>query len=99
MSGRIIKLVGLVVLTVIVAAVLSPCLIYNRLLGRSHRTTVQFSLAVTLFLPGAVHTFPTLLVTPRTVQLRRAFDILTRDCADCVGIFANIPTPLPVLVG
>jgi hypothetical protein len=80
MWGRIVKVVGLVVLTVIVAAVLSPCFdLQPTTLGKSHR--VQFSLAVPLFLPGALHASPTFLIKPSTVQLYRASDILTRDCA------------------
>jgi hypothetical protein len=80
MWGRIVKVVGLVVLTVIVAAVLSPCFdLQPTTLGKSHR--VQLSLAVPVFLPRALHASPWLLIKPRTVQLHRASDILTRDCA------------------
>ena len=78
----IIKLVVLVVLAVIVAAVLSPYFdLQPTTLGKSHRATVQLSLAVPLFLPGALHASPTLLIKPRTVRSHRAPDILARDCA------------------
>ena len=78
----IIKLVVLVVLIVVVAAVLSPYFdLQPTTLGKSHRATVQLSVAVPLFLAGALHASPTLLIKPRTVQSHRAPDILARDCA------------------
>jgi hypothetical protein len=56
----IIKLVVLVVLIVVVAAVLSPYFdLQPTTLGKSHRAIVQLSLAVPLFLPGALHASPT----------------------------------------
>jgi hypothetical protein len=82
MWGRIIKLVGLAVLTVIVAAVLSPYFdLQPTTLGKSHRATVQFTLAGPLFLPGAVHASPTVLIKPRTLPCNHECDIVARDCA------------------
>jgi hypothetical protein len=82
MSGRLLKIVGLVLLAVIVATVVSPWFdLHPTTLRTSKRAITHFSLAVPLFLPGALPVSTTFLTKPRPLQSHQVSDIVARDCA------------------
>jgi hypothetical protein len=82
MRDRLIRIIGLVLLAVIVASIVSPWFdLHPTTLRVSKRTITHFSLAVPLFSPGALTVSATFLTTPRTLQSHRANDIVARDCA------------------
>lgn len=82
MWGRIIRIIGLVLLAVTVASVVSPCFdLQATTLRTSKRAITQFCLAVPFFWPGTLPVSPTFLTKPRTPQWHQAFDIVARDCA------------------
>jgi hypothetical protein len=82
MWGRITRIVGLVLLAVIMASVVSPCFDLHATALRTHkRAIIQFSLAVPFFWPRTLPASPTFLTMPRTPQWHQAFDIVVRDCA------------------
>lgn len=82
MWGRIIWIVGLVLVAVIVASVVSPWFdLHPTALRTSKRAIVHFSFAVPLFLLSAPPLCSTCLTKLCTLQLRQAYDIVARDCA------------------
>jgi hypothetical protein len=82
MWGRILWIVGLVLLAATVASVVSPWFDLDpTTLRTSRRAVAQLSLAVPLFWPGALPVSPTFLSRPRTLQSRPGYDIVVRDCA------------------
>jgi hypothetical protein len=82
MWGRILQIVGLVLLAVIVAIVVSPWFdLHPTNLRTSKQSITHFSLVVPLFLPGALPVSATYLTKPRTLLSHQANDIVARDCA------------------
>jgi hypothetical protein len=82
MWGHIIRIVGLVLLVVVVASVVSPWFdLQLTTLRASKRAITKVSLAIPLFLPGALPVPPTFLTEPLTLQSHPAYDIFARDCA------------------
>jgi hypothetical protein len=82
MWGRIVRIVGIALLVVIVASVVSPCFdLHPANLRAFKRATTHFSLAFPPFLPGASSVPPTFLTMLHPLQSHRVSDIVARDCA------------------
>jgi hypothetical protein len=82
MSGRLLKIVGLVLLAVIVATVVSPWFdLQPTTVRTSKRAITHFSLALPPFLLGASSVPLTFLTMLRTLQSHQVSDIVARDCA------------------
>ena len=82
MRGSFTRIVGILLLAVVVAAVVSPWFDLDPTAVRtSHRSTTQFSLAVPRVLPGALPGSYTFLTDPIMLQSHSGCDIVTRDCA------------------
>ena len=66
MWGRITRIIGLVLLAVTVASVVSPCFdLQPTTLRTNKRAITQFSLAVPFFWPATLPVSPTFLTMPR----------------------------------
>ena len=82
MWGRIVQIVGLVLLVIVAASVVSPWSdLQLTTLRTSKRAMTQVGLAIPPLLPGALPVPSTFLAGPRTLQLHPAYDIVARDCA------------------
>lgn len=81
MGGRIIRIVGLVLLAAIVATVASPWFDLHPTALRASRQAITHLSLAPIFLPGALPVSATFLTKPRTPQSHRANDIVARDCA------------------
>jgi hypothetical protein len=82
MWGRIIRIVGIALLAVIVASVVSPWFdLQPTTVRASKRAITHFSLALPPLLPGAPSVPPTLLTTLCILQSHQVSDIVARDCA------------------
>jgi len=82
MWGLVIRMVGIAVVAIIVASVVSPWFdLHPTTLRAFNRAITHFSLALPPFLPGASSVLPTFLVLLRALQSHRVSDIVARDCA------------------
>jgi len=82
MWGRILRIVGLVLLVVIVASVVSPWFDLHPTTVRAFKRAItHFSLALPPFLPGASSIPATFLTMLRPLQSHQVSDIVARDCA------------------
>jgi len=82
MGGNLTRMVGILLLAVVVAAVVSPWFDLDpTALRTSHRSTTQFSLAVPRVLPGALPGSYTFLTDPLRLPSHSVCDIVTRDCS------------------
>ncbi len=82
MSGRLLRIVGLVLLAVTVALVVSPWFDFQpATLRKSHRAIAHFSFAVLPFLSGALPVSVTILTKLPMLQSHPTYDIVARDCA------------------
>ena len=82
MWGRIIRIVGLVLLAVIVASVVSPWFdLEPTNLRPSRRVIIHFNLAFQTVVIGALPVSLAVLAAPHTVQSHQTCDIVARDCA------------------
>ena len=81
MRGRILQIVGLVLLAVTVASVVSPWFdLDSATLRTSKRTGTHVGLA-TSYLLSAFPISPTLRTMPPTLPSHQTHDIVARDCA------------------
>jgi len=82
MGRSLTRIVGILLLSLVVAAVVSPWFDLDpTALRTSHRSIIQFSLAVPRVLPGALPGSYTLLTDPILLQSQSVCDIVARDCA------------------
>jgi hypothetical protein len=82
MWGRIIRIVGIVLLAIIVVSVVSPWFdLHPTTLRAAKRAITHFSLALPPFLPAGSSVLPTFLTTLPALQSRQVSDIVARDCA------------------
>jgi hypothetical protein len=82
MGGTLTRILGILLLAVVVAAVVSPWFDLDpTALRTSHRSITQFSLAVPRVLPGALPGSYTFLIDPLVLQSHAVCDIVARDCA------------------
>jgi hypothetical protein len=82
MWGSIIRVVGVVLLTVIVVSIVSPWFDLQPSTGRMSRLSVaQFSLAVAPILLDALMRSTTFLTGRFTLPSHAVHDIVARDCA------------------
>jgi hypothetical protein len=82
MWGRVSRIVGLVLLAVTVASVVSPWFdLQPTTLRTSKQAITHFSVAVLPFLLHKLPVSPIFLTKPRTLPSHPAYDIVARDCA------------------
>jgi hypothetical protein len=82
MRGRFFQIVGLVLLAVIVASVVSPPFDLAPTALRTHkRAMTHVALAIPLFLRSALPVSKTSLTVLCIEQSHQAYDIVTLDCA------------------
>jgi hypothetical protein len=82
MGGSLTRIVGILLLALVVAAVVSPWFDLDpTALRTSHRSIIQFSLSVPRVLPGAPLGSYTFLTDPLILQSHSVCDIVARDCA------------------
>ena len=83
MRGTLTRIVGILLLALVVAAVVvSPWFDLDpTALRTSHRSIIQFSLVVPRVLPGALPNSYTFLTHPLMLQSHSGCDIVARDCA------------------
>jgi len=82
MGGSLTRIVGILLLAVVMAAVVSPWFDLDpTALRTSRRSIIQFSLSVPRVLPGALPGSYTFLTDPLILQSHSVCDIVLRDCA------------------
>jgi len=82
MGRSLTRVVGILLLAVVMAAVVSPWFDLDpTALRTSHRSITQFSLAVPRVLTGALPGSYTFLTAPIMLQSHSVCDIVARDCA------------------
>src|SRR5215472_9202264 len=82
MGGSLTRIVGILLLAVVMAAVVSPWFDLDpTALRTSQRSITQFILAVPRVLPGALPGSYTFLTDPIMRQSHSVCDIVARDCA------------------